>query len=85
MASKLSKIQSLIFEIRDQKVMLNKDLAALYEVETSNLNKAVKRIIECFPSDFMFQLTKEEWDNLIFHSGISSYPHGGRRFMPYAF
>jgi hypothetical protein len=75
----------MIHEIRGQKVMLDSDLAALYEVETSNLNKAVKRNIERFPGDFMFQLTKEEWENLTFRNGISSKQHGGRRFMPYAF
>ena len=85
MASKLSLIQNLIYEIRGQKVMIDSDLAALYDVETSNLNKAVKRNIERFPDDFMFQLTKEEWDNLIFQNGISKNQQGGRRFMPYAF
>jgi len=75
----------MIYEIRGQKVMLDSDLAVLYEVETFNLNKAVKRNIERFPGDFMFQLTKDEWENLIFHFGISSKQHGGRRFMPYAF
>jgi hypothetical protein len=85
MASKLTQIQKMIHEIRGQKVMLDSDLAALYEVETSNLNKAVKRNIERFPGDFMFQLTKEEWENLTFQNGISSKQHGGRRFMPYAF
>jgi hypothetical protein len=85
MASKPTQIQKMIHEIRGQKVMLDSDLAALYEVETSNLNKAVKRNIERFPGDFMFQLTKEEWENLTFHNGISSKQHGGRRFMPYAF
>jgi hypothetical protein len=85
MASKLTQIQKMIHEIRGQKVMLDSDLAALYEVETSNLNKAVKRNIDRFPGDFMFQLTKEEWENLTFQNGISSKQHGGRRFMPYAF
>ena len=65
--------------------MLDHDLAALYEVKTFNLNKAVKRNFERFPNDFMFQLTKKEWENLIFHLGISSFQHGGRRFMPFAF
>jgi len=65
--------------------MLDNDLAALYEVETFNLNKAVKRNIERFPDDFMFQLTKEEWENLIFQNGMSSKQHGGRRSIPYAF
>jgi hypothetical protein len=85
MNKKLSLIQNMIYEIRGQKVMLDSDLAVLYEVETFNLNKAVKRNIERFPNDFMFQLTKAEWENLIFHFGISSKQHGGRRFMPYAF
>ncbi|MDR2716829.1 MAG: ORF6N domain-containing protein [Treponema sp.] len=85
MANKLSQIQNMIYEIRGQRVMLDSDLAALYEVETFNLNKAVKRNIERFPGDFMFQLTKDEWENLIFQIGISSKQHGGRRFMPYAF
>jgi hypothetical protein len=85
MAGKLKKIQNMIYEIRGQKVMLDSDLAALYEVETSNLNKAVKRNIDRFPDDFMFQLTKAEWENLIFQFGISSTQHGGRRFMPYVF
>jgi hypothetical protein len=85
MTSKLTQIQKRIYEIHGQKVMLDSDLAALYKVETSNLNKAVKRNIERFPADFMFQLTKDEWENLIFHFGISSKKHGGRRFMPYAF
>jgi phage regulator Rha-like protein len=85
MANKLSQIQNMIYEIRGQKVMLDSDLAALYEVETFNLNKAVKRNIERFPDDFMFQLTKAEWENLTFQNGISNKQHGGRRFMPYAF
>ena len=78
-------IQKMIYEIRGQKVMLDSDLAALYNVETSNLNKAVKRNIGRFPDDFMFQLNKEEWENLIFQYGISSLHHGGRRSMPYVF
>jgi hypothetical protein len=72
--------------------MLDTDLAGLYDVETFNLNKAVKRNRERFPEDFMFQLTREEWDNLKFQIGrpssrsqigISSW--GGRRHAPYAF
>ena len=85
MAIKLIQIQKKIYEIRGQKVMLDSDLAALYEVETFNLNKAVKRNSGRFPSDFMFQVTKEEWRNLIFQNGISNNQHGGRRFMPYVF
>jgi hypothetical protein len=90
MVNRTTQIQKMIYEIRRQKVMLDSDRepkvrAALYEVETSNLNKAVKRNIERFPNDFMFQLTRNEWENLIFQNGISSQQHGGRRFMPYAF
>ena len=62
----LARIKSLIYEIRGVKVMLDKDLAELYHVTTGNLNKAVKRNIKRFPLDFMFQLTKEEWDSLRF-------------------
>jgi len=83
--SELAQIQAMIHEIRGQNIMLDNDLAALYEVETFNLNKAVKRNIERFPDDFMFQLTKEEWENLIFQNGMSSKQHGGRRSIPYAF
>ena len=61
--------------------MLDSDLAALYDVETFNLNKAVKRNIGRFPIDFMFQLDKEEWENLKFQNGISSKQHGGRRSL----
>ena len=69
--------------IRGQKVMLDKDLAELYNVTTGNLNKAVKRNIKRFPNDFLFQLTTKEFENLIFQIGISSW--GGTRSMPYAF
>jgi hypothetical protein len=65
-------IEQNIFLIRGQKVMLDKDLAALYGVETKILNKAVRSNIECFPPDFMFQLTKDEFDNLKFQIGTSS-------------
>ena len=57
-------IQNLIYEIRGQKVMLDRDLAELYKVEVKRLNEATKRNIERFPSDFMFQLEQDEWDNL---------------------
>lgn len=80
-------IQSKIYEIRGQRVMIDKDLAELYQVTTGNLNKAVKRNIKRFPSDFMFQLSAEEFEtlksNLIFQNGISSW--GGVRKLPYAF
>ncbi|MDE5611736.1 MAG: ORF6N domain-containing protein [Odoribacter sp.] len=83
----LQIIRSKIYEIRGQRVMLDKDLAELYQVTTGNLNKSVQRNIKRFPADFMFQLTKEEFDqlkaNLIFQNGTSSW--GGTRKLPYAF
>ena len=72
----LALIQSKIYEVRGVKVMLDKDLAELYHVTTGNLNKAVKRNIRRFPSDFMFQLTKEEWDSLRFQIGILEVGRG---------
>ena len=72
-----------IYFIKDQKVMLDKDLAELYGVLTGNLNKAVKRNIKRFPLDFMFQLTIKEFDNLKFQFGTSSW--GGTRSLPFAF
>jgi len=62
----IKSIQNRIYEIRGENVMLDKDLAALYEIETKSLNLAVKRNIKRFPKDFMFQLTKEEFDDLRF-------------------
>lgn len=76
-------IERKIFLIRNKKVLLDKDLAELYGVETRDLNKAVKRNIDRFPDDFMFQLTNEEFENLKFHFGTSSW--GGTRKLPYAF
>ncbi len=72
-----------IYLIRNQKVMIDRDLAELYGVTTGNLNKAVKRNIKRFPEDFMFQLSKQEYENLLFQSGISSW--GGTRSLPYVF
>ena len=69
--------------IRDQRVMLDRDLAELYKVTTGNLNKAVARNLKRFPGDFMFQLNEEEFRNLIFQNGTSSW--GGTRKPPYAF
>jgi hypothetical protein len=65
MASKLTQIQKRIFTIREKKVMLDSDLAALYEVEAKRLNEAVKRNIKRFPDDFMFRLTKEEFAEVV--------------------
>lgn len=76
-------IEQKILLIRREKMMLDKDLAALYGVTTSNLNKAVNRNIERFPLDFMIQLTDEEFKNLKFHFGTSSW--GGTRKPPRAF
>ena len=82
----ITNIESKIYLIRNQKVMLDSDLADLYGVTTFNLNKAVKRNIERFPLDFMFQLTNQELSVLIFQIGISrSESWGGRRTNPYAF
>lgn len=77
-------IRSLVYVIRGQQVILDSDLAALYQVETKNFNKAVGRNIERFPEDFRFQLTKEEFDDLRFQIGTSNN-RGGRRYLPYAF
>jgi len=82
----VTDIESRIFLIRGQKVMFDADLAELYEVETFNLNKAVKRNLDRFPEDFMFQLTKEEADSLRFQIGMSKASgRGGRRYLPHAF
>jgi hypothetical protein len=80
----IEKIQTKIYEIRGQKVMLDSDLAELYEVETKNLNLAVKRNLKRFPPDFMFQLTKSEWDNLRLQIETSK-GRGGTRYLPFAF
>ena len=79
----LQVIQNKIYEIRGQRVMLDRDLAELYEVQTKVLNQSVKRNIKRFPADFMFQLTKEEFENL--RSQIVTTRWGGTRTMPYAF
>ncbi|MFP4472988.1 MAG: ORF6N domain-containing protein [Candidatus Omnitrophota bacterium] len=78
-------VQNKIFIIRNKKVMIDSDLAMLYGVETKNLNKAVKRNIERFPEDFMFQLTKKETHALRFQIGTSKTGSGGRRYLPYVF
>ena len=81
--NELQLIQSKIYEIRGQKVMLDFDLAEMYEVETRVLNQAVKRNVRRFPDDFMFQLTVSEWDNLKSQFVISRW--GGTRKLPFAF
>jgi len=67
----VTPIQNLIFEVRGQKVMLDSDLAILYEIETKALNRAVKRNYERFPDFFMFQLTEDEFNSLRYHFGTS--------------
>src|SRR5229473_7190057 len=94
----IRSIQNRIYEIRGERVMLDKDLADLYETETKALNLAVKRNIKRFPADFMFQLTKEEFDGLRLQietlekdgnplrlQNETSKTRGGTRYMPYAF
>ena len=76
-------IASKIFEIRNEKVMMDADLAELYGVETRVLNQAVKRNENRFPDDFMFTLTKKEWDDL--KSQIVTSSWGGRRKLPRVF
>ena len=94
----IQSIQNRIYELRGERVMLDRDLAALYEVETKSLNLSVKRNIKRFPEDFMFQLTKEEFNSLRFQIETldknlsplrfqieTSKGRGGIRYLPYAF
>ncbi|MBS1664132.1 MAG: ORF6N domain-containing protein [Bacteroidetes bacterium] len=86
----IRSIQNRIYEIRGERVMLDRDLARLYEIETKSLNLSVKRNIERFPSDFMFQLTKEEFESVRFQiesleKGEVQQSWGGTRYLPYAF
>ena len=84
MSLPVERILQSIMVIRGEKVILDADLAGLYGVETGALVRAMKRNIERFPSDFMFQLSDEEWENLRCQFGISS-SWGGRRTAPFAF
>jgi phage regulator Rha-like protein len=81
----VERIERKIYVIRDQKVMLDSDLAELYEVQTKILNKAVKRNLDRFPEDFMFRVAPEEIESLRFQIGTSNTSQGGRRYMPYVF
>jgi hypothetical protein len=76
-------IEKRIHVLRGKKVMLDRDLSALYEVETKQLKRAVRRNIDRFPEDFMFELTKDELENLRCQFGTSSW--GGERYLPLAF
>lgn len=82
--NKLLLIQNKIYELRGQKVMLDRDLAELYGVETKVLKQAVKRNIGRFPSDFMFELSKDEFEFLRSQI-VTSNGRGGTRYMPFAF
>ena len=79
----LEQIKSSILEIRGKKVILDFELAKLYQTETKRLKESVRRNIRRFPSDFMFELTAEEWENLRSQFATSSW--GGKRFAPFAF
>jgi len=82
----IERIEQKILTLRNEKVMLDSDLAELYGVTTFNLNKAVKRNRDRFPDDFMFQLTSKEFHALRFQNGMSkSSGRGGRRYLPYVF
>jgi hypothetical protein len=79
----IEEIQQRIFIIRGHRVMIDADLAVLYSVTTKRLNEQVKRNLKRFPSDFMFQLNEEEFENLKSHFATSRW--GGRRYLPYVF
>ncbi|MDR0322170.1 MAG: ORF6N domain-containing protein [Treponema sp.] len=81
--NELKNIKSMIYNVRGYQVMLDSDLARIYKVETKVLNQAVKRNVDRFPSEFMFQLTKDEYENLKSQFATSSW--GGRRKLPFAF
>ena len=83
----LQIIQSKIYEIRGMRVMLDYDLAEMYQVETKNLKRSVRRNIERFPEDFMFELTKEEYDFLRCNFGtLENYGRGQyAKYLPFAF
>jgi len=79
------QILKIIIVVRGEKVILDSDLSKLYGVETRRLNEQVRRNIEKFPDDFMFQLTREEFDNLKSQFATSSSGWGGRRKLPFVF
>ncbi len=78
-------VERRIYLIRGEKVMIDSDLADLYQVPTKSLNLAVRRNADRFPEDFMFQLSKDEYENLRLQFETSSSGYGGRRYLPYAF
>ena len=78
-------IASIIYTIRGEKVMLDMDLAELYGIDTRTMKQAVRRNIERFPADFMFKLTKDEFDSLRSQFVTSNVGRGGTRYLPFAF
>ena len=78
-------IEKLIITVRGEQVLIDRDLANIYQVEVKQMNRQVKRNIDRFPEDFMFQLTKTEYDSLKCHIGTSNKRGGDRRALPYAF
>ncbi len=83
--NEIQAIQNKIYEIRGQRVMLDFDLAMLYEVETRSLNQTVKRNARRFPNDFMFQLTEQEWDIISSQFVMTSRLKRPKKSLPYAF
>ncbi len=81
----IERIERKIYDIRGERVLLDSDLAEIYGVETSHFNRAVKRNIDRFPEDFVFRLTKDEYESLICQIGISNEGRGGRRKLPLVF
>ena len=81
----IEKIEKAIYIIRGEEVMLDRDLAFLYGVKTKTLNRAVKRNLQRFPPDFMFQLTDDEAEALRCQTGTSNNGRGGRRYLPHVF
>jgi len=85
MENQLQNIPNRIHTLRGENVMLDFDLAELYEIETKMLNRAVKRNIRRFPPDFMFQLTKIEWESMWFQIGTTYPAQRPKTYLPYAF
>ena len=79
------RVESRLLVLRNQKVILDVDLAELYGVSVKRLNQQLKRNADRFPPDFLFQLSRAEHANLRLHFATSSFAHGGRRYLPYAF
>jgi len=79
----IQNIEDLIHNIRGKKIILDSDLANLYQVSTKRLNEQIKRNFDRFPSDFLFQLTQEEY--MFLRSQIATSKQGGRRYLPFAF